>query len=198
MKRVALACAVAFSVIVLAAFVMKDDKAKYMGAETCKSCHKAKEIGEQYNKWKETKMAKAYETLATPKAKEIGKKNGVDDPQKSDKCLKCHTTAFGVVADRLGKKFDIKQGVQCEACHGPAEQHVKSRMAAGDEDDAAKHANAQKEMPLPDKTACMKCHNQESVDIVGENPYWDKEKKEFLFEKAMKEIVHPNPKWHKK
>src|SRR3989304_8190628 len=34
---------------------------KYVGAESCKNCHRAKATGEQYNKWKEWKMAKAFD-----------------------------------------------------------------------------------------------------------------------------------------
>src|SRR3972149_6605863 len=108
---------------------------KYVGAESCKNCHRAKASGEQYNKWKEWKMAKAFDTLAGDKAKEIAKKQGVDDPQKSDKCLKCHVTAFDVADALLDKKFDKKQGIQCESCHGPGEQHVKNRMSAPEDED---------------------------------------------------------------
>lgn len=175
----------------------KEKKQKYVGAQTCKNCHSAKVAGEQFKKWSEWQMSKTYETLATDKAKEMAKKQGIDDPQKSEKCLKCHVTAFGVDEKQFDKKFDAKMGIQCEACHGPAEKHVKNRLAAaGEEDDATQHTKAQKEMPLPTKEVCVKCHNEESP-AADESPFWDKEKKEFLFEKAWKSIKHHNPKYHK-
>lgn len=196
--------AIPVAVAVLAAFFCgnapaqdKDKKPKYVGAQTCKNCHSAKAAGEQFKKWSEWKMSKAYETLATQKAKDIAKKQGIDDPQKSEKCLKCHVTAFGVDEKQLDKKFDVKMGVQCESCHGPAEKHMKNRLAAaGEEDDATQHKNAQKEMPLPTKEVCAKCHNEESP-VIEESPFWDKEKKEFKFEEAWKEIDHHNPKYEK-
>ena len=66
-----------------------------------------------------------------------------------------------------------------------------------DEDEASVHAKAQKEMPLPDKKElCKKCHNAESPTIE-KSELWDKEKKEFDVDKALKLIENPNPKWHK-
>ncbi len=67
---------------------------KYIGAEKCKNCHQAKKAGNQFAKWKEQKHAKAFETLASDAAKKLGKERGVDDPQKSPKCLKCHEKKY--------------------------------------------------------------------------------------------------------
>ena len=170
---------------------------KYMGVEKCKKCHEAKAAGSQYSKWKETKHAKAWDALATDEAKKVAKEKGIDDPQKSDACVKCHVTGHGVDAAKFDKSFDPKLGIQCESCHGPAEKHIKARMADEDEDEKSIHAKAQKEMPLPDmKTLCVKCHNADSPSIE-KSTFWNKEKKEFDVEKAIKEIEHPNPKWHK-
>src|SRR5690349_12825888 len=107
----------------------------YIGAEKCKSCHQADAAGNQYSKWHGTEHAKAYERLASVEAKEAGKKRGVEDPQKSEKCLKCHVTAFGVPAESIKKGFEIKGGVQCESCHGPGEAHMKARFAAAAADE---------------------------------------------------------------
>jgi len=173
------------------------DDGKFQGADKCKKCHSSKPKGDQYGKWKQMKHAKAFEALAGDEAKKIAKERGIDDPQKSEKCAKCHVAAFGLPAERLDAKFDIKQGVQCEACHGPAEKHVKARLAEEREDDKAIHEDAVKEMPKPDaKTLCATCHNAESPTIE-KSIYWDKEKKEFNWEKALKEVEHPNPMWKK-
>ncbi len=173
------------------------DGGKYVGVGKCKTCHSDKAKGDAYGKWKESKHAKAWEALATEEAKTIAKAKGIDDPQKSDQCVKCHVTAFGTADAELDKKFDRTQGVQCEVCHGPGEKHAKSRLADEDEDEASLHAKAQKEMPLPDmKNVCSKCHNAESPTIE-KSPFWNAEKKEFDVEKASKEIAHANPKWHK-
>jgi len=164
--------------------------AKYMGAEKCKNCHSSASMGDQYGKWKAEKHSNAYDNLAGPKAKELGQKQGIADPQASDKCLKCHTTAFGQSKDRLDAKFDPKLGVQCESCHGPGEKHVKARMTAAAEGaDAlgaggAPSAISKDEINTkPDAKTCTGCHNKESPSFTS-----------FDFDKMSKEIAHPNPK----
>lgn len=151
---------------------------KYMGAETCKNCHKSKDLGEAYQKWQSTKHSKAYETLAGDEAKKIAKEKGIADPQKDAKCVKCHVTAYGADAANLGPKFDAKQGVQCESCHGSGEKHVKARMAA-EEDEGVKPG----EIERPTEKTCRGCHNEESPKY-----------KEFKFEERKKSIEHPLPK----
>ena len=57
-------------------------------------CHKKDDAGNQHGKWKDGPHAKAFEVLAGEKAKATAAKLGIDDPQKSGKCLKCHSTAY--------------------------------------------------------------------------------------------------------
>jgi ribosomal protein L40E len=162
---------------------------KYMGADKCKSCHSSESRGNQYGKWKQQKHAKAFENLALDAAKQIGQKQGISDPQASDKCLKCHTTAYGVPKEQLDAKFDHKNGVQCEACHGPGEKHVKARMAAaasaGADPLGGQPAPVSKDEinAHPDAKVCTGCHNKESPNFTG-----------FDFSKMSKEIAHPIPK----
>lgn len=166
---------------------------KYVGAGKCKNCHDSKSKGDQYAKWKEMKHAKAYETLASDAAKEVGQKQEIADPQKSDKCLKCHVTAYEESADRKDKKFDMKLGVQCESCHGAGGAHVKARLAAaaeGDDDDL--FGDDQEEeitkipageiVASPKEDLCKKCHNKESPSF-----------KDFKFDERKKKIEHPDP-----
>lgn len=170
--------------------------AKYVGVNKCKNCHASKDKGDQYGKWLEEKHSKAFDSLASDKAKELGKAKGIDDPQKSDKCIKCHVTAFGVDASKLDSKFDNK-AVQCEACHGPGEKHVKARLAAAAEEDTGddlfglgeeEGGAERKAIPegeinsSPDAKICQGCHNDESPTF-----------KDFNFEEKKKEIEHKDP-----
>jgi hypothetical protein len=130
--------------------------------------------------------AKAFEVLASEEAKKLGAAKGVADPQKDDKCVKCHVTAFGVPAEQIAKGFDPKLGVQCESCHGPGETHMKARMAAAAE---AEEGDAKKpvvlgpnEMSKPTAATCTGCHNAESPSY-----------KPFCFLKARAETAHLNP-----
>ncbi len=162
---------------------------KYIGAGKCKNCHRAEKSGGMFGKWQKMSHAKAYDVLASDEAKKVGKEKGVDDPQKSDKCLKCHVTAFGEPADRLAKKFDPKLGVQCESCHGPGEKHAKDRLtAAGGEEDAGDAEKALTKIPEgeivghPGVDSCLKCHNEESPSF-----------KPLCATEIFKEVMHLDP-----
>ncbi len=166
---------------------------RFIGADACKNCHSSQATGDQHGTWRKTEHAKAFVTLGTDKAKAFGKERGVDDPQTSDKCLKCHETAFGVPADQIKKSFDLKGGVQCESCHGPGEQHFKARFAAaakadeGFGDDKTKVA-AYQAVPAgeiivkPEQKTCLACHNDESPTF-----------KPFCYYERVDKIRHDDP-----
>ncbi len=160
---------------------------KYIGVDKCKNCHQADEGGNQYKHWQDSKHSKAFEALATDDAKKIAKEKGIEDAQKSDKCLKCHETAFGLPEDAIKKGFDPKAGVQCESCHGPGEAHMKARFAAAAAADPAKKGERQT-IPageinaLVDAKTCAGCHNSESPSF-----------KPFCIHKRAAEIRHLDP-----
>jgi hypothetical protein len=163
---------------------------RYVGADTCKNCHSAQASGDQHGAWQKTEHAKAFATLGTDKAKELAKAKGIDDPQKSDKCLKCHETAFGVAAAEIKKGFDPKGGVQCESCHGPGEQHFKARFAAvaNAADPGAGKAPPYQAVPAgeivvnPPQSTCLSCHNEESPTF-----------KPFCYYERVDKIRHDDP-----
>jgi len=157
---------------------------KYVGAAKCKNCHKADAGGNQFAAWEATPHSKAFEKLGSPEAKEAGAKLGVDDPQKSDKCLKCHVTAFGVPAEEIASGFKPEMGVQCESCHGPGETHMKARFAAAAKaKDGEKVVVAEGEIITnPPQATCLGCHNKESPTF-----------KSFCFVKYEPKIRHLDP-----
>jgi hypothetical protein len=161
---------------------------RYAGAAKCKSCHKKEPIGNQFGLWQESKHAKAWETLASDKAKEWAAEAGVDDPQKDERCVKCHVTAYGVPASLKRSRFSEKDGVQCEACHGAGNDYRKKKIMVDRDLAISKGLIAE-----PEKT-CVECHNDDS-------PAWDPArytrpdgtKVGFDYELAMDEIAHPVP-----
>lgn len=158
---------------------------KYIGSEKCKNCHEAKSKGAQYSTWKATKHAKAFETLGSEESKKLAKEKGIDNPQTSEKCLKCHQTAFGEPAERIAAGFDAKSGIQCESCHGPGGNHMKARMAAADEEeDEGEIATIPDTeiVKVPKEDTCKRCHNEESPSY-----------KAFCFKHFMKENRHFDP-----
>lgn len=153
---------------------------KYVGAEKCKMCHQSESKGNQYGAWKKSKHAEAYATLASDKAKEVGAKQGIDNPQASEKCLKCHSTGAVAAAAKLindGATVKPEDGVQCESCHGAGEKYWS--MTVMKEKDKAV-ANG---MVVLNEAVCVKCHNSESPTFEG-----------FDYAQQVKEVAHPAPK----
>jgi len=133
--------------------------------------------------WQEAQHSKAFETLKGEKAAEVAKAQGITGPaSESEKCLKCHVTAYGADAAAFDKApLKSADGVQCESCHGPGSAYKKKKtMADHDKSLAAGMWEAGK-----DEKICTACHNDES-------PTWDAEKG-FDYEKRKEEIAHPIP-----
>ena len=152
-------------------------KNRYLGAESCESCHSAEGAGDQYHAWKEMKHAGAFELLKSERSLEVAKEQGITgDPWKADACLKCHVTGHGEDPKQFKKSFKVEEGVSCESCHGPSEQHkkVRFRAAAEEEDEEEGFGDEEEELAEyveipagemvqhPDKALCLECHNPES------------------------------------
>ena len=156
---------------------------RYIGAAMCKNCHNGADKGNAYDHWMGTPHAKAFENLASDKAKEAAKKLGIDDPQKSEKCLKCHVTAYGVDKKEIKVSFKPEHGVQCEACHGPGEDHYKKRFAEAQKPGTAPSPITADEIhSLRAADGCVKCHNEESPTY-----------KPFCLKERMEKIEHLDP-----
>jgi hypothetical protein len=167
--------------LMLPAFA-QEKKAEFVGNAQCKMCHNKKTEGEQWNKWHGTKHATALATLKKPETKAVAEKAGVKgDPSAAPECVRCHVTGYDVEKKALPAKLKDVDGVQCEACHGPASLHLA---------DAKIPAKMTKKEPIdatlivtkPEEKVCTKCHNQESPTF-----------KSFDFKEMSKKIAHPNP-----
>ncbi|MEI8315012.1 MAG: cytochrome c family protein [Verrucomicrobiota bacterium] len=163
--------------LAVSASAAERDPANYAGVKMCSICHKKDDCGNQFAKWQASPHFKAFETLGTPAAKEIAKKLGIDDPQKSGKCLKCHSTAYNFTETVATEKISLEDGVVCESCHGPGKKFMqKSTME--DRDKAIAGG-----LIYPATQSCKLCHNEQSPTFKG------------FDEKAMVEkIAHPDPK----
>jgi len=179
----------AMLLMAVAVFAADRDPANYAGTKMCGICHKKDESGNQLGKWQASPHAKAFELLGTPDAKEVGKKVGVDDPQKSGKCLKCHSTAHNFGESSVVEKITPQEGVSCESCHGPGKKYmVKSTMESREKSIAAG-------IIYPATKSCDQCHNEQSPTWKTDR-YTTKDGKKVGFdaELAYEKIKHPNPK----
>jgi len=148
---------------------------KYIGADKCKLCHNKPATGEQYKKWTAELHSQSLKSLSSQASLDYAKKNGIADPTKEQKCLKCHSTFHNVDA-KLRATITEAEGVSCETCHGPGSSY-KTPAIMKNQAMALKMG-----LIIPDKALCLTCHNKE-------NPFY----KEFNYETAVVKISHPNP-----
>lgn len=175
-----------------------EEEIKFVGADKCKICHNKAEDGAQYDVWSKANHSQAFTILASTAAKEAGKKLGIDDPQKSPKCLKCHSTIYQWTETPV-KNIDVKkdgtprltieEGVSCESCHGAGSKYQPKKIM---EDFAASVKSGMN--PNPEKS-CVKCHNNESPSWKNDRyTLADGTKVGFDFAQAWEKIKHENPK----
>lgn len=97
----------------LALSEVRSEEVTYMGPGACAGCH-----GDILKTWSKSGHARSYELLAL--------QQGGYKPE----CIRCHVTAY----NEPGGFVDLDltphlKAVSCEACHGPAGEHVKSPEA---------------------------------------------------------------------
>ena len=152
------------------------DKPEYVGADKCKTCHKAEKNGQQFKLWSERKHAQAYNSLKSDQAKKKAEVMGVKDPLKDEKCLSCHSTAYG--EKNIAASFKVDEGVSCEACHGPGSLYKKNKIMKD------KKASMAAGLVEVNEATCKPCHK-------ADTPGHDGKFKDFKTEYA--KIAHPVP-----
>ena len=115
-------------------------RATHLGVATCagSTCHGRNEADgeivrqDELMRWQEESTpggahSRAYRVLGEPRGLAIGQKLGIGDPRDDQMCLGCHATP----AVSRGPRFQLSDGVGCEACHGPASTWLASHYATG-------------------------------------------------------------------
>jgi len=139
----------------------------HLGVVTCagNTCHGAttpsRDSRVQQNEFlvwhREDKHAKAYTVLFKKEAQRIARNLGLEAAHKEKLCLDCHTDH--VSSSQRGKRFQIDDGVGCEACHGGGEHYLGPHVSG-----MRSHAeNVQSGLyPTDDPEAraelCLDCH----------------------------------------
>ena len=154
---------------------------KYVGVKMCSPCHRSEKTGNQFGIWQKSKHAEAFKALESPKAAEIAKKKGLaKSASESPECLQCHV----VVADakNVEKTFDVKDGNQCENCHGPGSAY-KTLSVMKDKAKAVAAGLVLYKDEAAIEAKCKTCHNEKSPTF-----------KEFKFKEMWAKIKHEIPK----
>lgn len=138
------------------------EKPHYIGSGACKRCHGSIAMGDAFSTWQMSKHAQAYALLST-KATEKH-----PDPANDAECRKCHVTGAGLSRENFGPLFEIEDGVQCEACHGPGSEYAHESVMLDPK--AAKEAG----LIVPGEEQCRACH-----------------KNDFDYEAEWEKIAHP-------
>ncbi len=112
----------------------------------------------EYRIWSaEDRHARAYLTLGSAESKAMAAKLGLASATTAKICLDCH--ADNVPAAKRGRKFQLSDGVGCEACHGGAELWIETHTEpnATHADNIAKGLFPS-EHPLERAALCLDCH----------------------------------------
>jgi hypothetical protein len=161
LKKVAL-FVVVFAVPMVLAQETAPSKHAFVGAETCKMCHHTDKQGKQYDIWKASAHAKAFETLKTAEADSIAKAKGFTTKAvETEACLKCHVSGYNVDASLKGDKFKMEDGVQCETCHGAGADY-KSLKVMKDKKLAEENGLKFYDTEEARVALCKSCHNSDS------------------------------------
>jgi hypothetical protein len=154
---------------------------KYSGTKSCIPCHSGAKKGDMANIWKNSQHAKAFETLSSPAALEVGKAKGIANPAESPECLPCHTLGKTVDASLLDAKYAKEDGVQCESCHGPGADY-KNAQVMKDHAKCVENGMTEFKDEAAIEAQCRTCHNEKSPTF-----------KEFKFAEMWAKVKHPKP-----
>lgn len=140
---------------------------EHLGPASCATsvCHGKATRDENSNVWlneyriwsRDDYHSDAYSVLRSEESKAMADKLGLSSARTADVCLDCH--ADNIPAEKRGEKFQISDGVGCEACHGGAEKWIEAHA----EDDATHENNLAlgmypTEKPEARARLCLSCH----------------------------------------
>ncbi|MCP5424903.1 MAG: hypothetical protein H6970_07520 [Gammaproteobacteria bacterium] len=139
----------------------------HLGVVTCagSTCHGATRpfknspvLQNEFVTWhREDKHAQAYKVLLNDRSKRIARNLGLESAQTAKICLDCHTD--NVPPAQRGERFQLSDGVGCEACHGGAQHwlgpHVSGQNSHADNIKAGLYPT---EDPQARASLCLSCH----------------------------------------
>lgn len=89
------------------------------------------------------------------------------DEKNNPECLACHTTGYGIPTGFNIPDVDTHMNnIQCEACHGPAADHVREQTVIAEGLDPAYQLESENALDTPfskevPQEVCLRCHTEE-------------------------------------
>jgi len=147
----------------------------HLGVVTCagSTCHGATRpfqdsnvLQNEYVTWhRDDSHSKAYQVLLNEQSRRIARNLGLEAAHTAAICLDCH--ADNVPAERRGERFELSDGVGCEACHGGAERwlgpHTSGRNSHQDNLELGLYPT---EEPAARAKLCLSCHLGDQTKLV--------------------------------
>ena len=148
------------------------DDAVHLGVASCagNNCHGAMERSEgssvaqnEYLIWsKSDKHHRAYTVLLEERGMRIARNLGLANAATADMCLGCHTD--NVPPAKRGPRFQLSDGVGCEACHGGASSWLGIHISGARHSDNLAAGLYPTEQPAARAEKCLSCHIGDPAD----------------------------------
>jgi hypothetical protein len=155
--------------------------ARFTGSQSCASsgCHGgASEKLNQHLVWsvRDFHSQRPYATLTTARSRQIAAAAGIRDAATDSRCTTCHAPLMQIPAALRPANMNVREGVSCESCHGPAEPWLRAHArlayppAAGER--AWTHAD-NVQLGLRDLSnlyvranTCIACHQTVELELI--------------------------------
>jgi hypothetical protein len=100
----------------------------------------------------------AYRVLFNERSQRIARNLGLKQPAHEAKiCIDCH--AYNPPQQYRGERFKFADAISCEACHGPAENWIKSHVAPNaSHEENLKNGLYPTSDPVQQARLCLSCH----------------------------------------
>ncbi|MBV8457436.1 MAG: hypothetical protein JO122_12555 [Acetobacteraceae bacterium] len=144
----------------------------HLGVAACNgsNCHGAEQrrsgssvAQNEYLIWSRSdKHHRAYAVLLEERAMQIARKLGLASAATADMCLGCHTDP--VPPAERGPRFQVSDGVGCEACHGGASTWLSVHISGARHSENLAAGLYPTERPAARAEKCLSCHFGDPAD----------------------------------
>jgi len=153
------------------AVAQQKDDGVHLGVASCAgdNCHgsvrrlpNSRVAQDEYLIWKnKDKHSRAFAVLKEERGQRIAHNLGLPDAENAPVCLTCHTD--DVPPARRGPRFQLADGVGCEACHGGAVGWLGVHLSSVDHPTNIAAGLYPTDEPRPRAERCLNCH-------IGDDP----------------------------